>query len=67
MNDRGHFQERRRLLRWLGAVALVLPAALAACANSNTSGRRTRSDISGSDHRDAPSDSVYLFGRTYRF
>ena len=67
MNDQGSPLERRRLLRWLGAATLVLPAALAACANSNTSGQRTRSDIRGSDHRDAPSDNVYLFGRTYRF
>jgi hypothetical protein len=54
-------------LRWLGAAALVLPAALAACANTNAPGQRSRSDIRGSDHRDAPSDHVNLFGRTYRF
>jgi len=34
MNDQGRSLERRRLLRWLGAAALILPAALAACADS---------------------------------
>lgn len=67
MNDQGQPLERRRLLRWLGVAVLVLPAALAACAGSNTSGRRTRSDIRGSDHRDVPTDQIGLFGRTYRF
>jgi hypothetical protein len=44
--------DRRRLLRWFGA--LVLPTTLAACANS-TSPRRYRrpsSHIMGMDHRD---------------
>lgn len=67
MNEQGQPLERRRLLHWLGAAVLVLPAALAACANSNTSGQRSRSDIRGSDHRDAPTDHVYILGRTYRF
>ena len=69
MNDQGHSLERRRLLRWLGVAALVLPVALAACANSGAPRhhQRNRSDIRGSDHRDAPSDSIGLFGRTYRF
>lgn len=67
MNDQGHPLERRSLLRWLGVAALILPVALAACANSQATGQRTRSDIRGSDHRDAPSDHVNLFGRTYRF
>ena len=54
MNDQGNSLERRRLLRWLGAAALVLPGALAACANSNAPRRQARasSDIRGSDHRD---------------
>jgi hypothetical protein len=47
--------DRRRLLRWLGGTAaLILPATLAACANS-TSPRRYRrpsSHITGMDHRD---------------
>jgi hypothetical protein len=66
MNDQGHSLERRRLLRWLGAGALVLPAALAACANSNAPRQHGRppSDIRGSDHRDGP---VNIIGRTYRF
>jgi hypothetical protein len=62
MDDQGHSLERRRLLRWLGVAALVLPAALAACANSNG---RTSSDIRGSDHRDG--DPLNIIGRTYRF
>jgi hypothetical protein len=64
MNDQGHSRERRRLLRWLGVAALVLPAALAACAN-NAPGRRSSSDIRGSDHRDG--DPINIVGRTYRF
>lgn len=67
MDDQRHSLERRRFLRWLGAAALILPVALAACANSNAPGHRPPSDIRGSDHRDAPSDSIGLFGRTYRF
>ena len=62
MNDQGHSLERRRLLRWLGVAALVLPAALAACANSNG---RTSSDIRGSDHRDG--DPINIVRGTYRF
>jgi hypothetical protein len=67
MNDQGHSLERRRLLRWLGATALVLLAALAACANSNAPHERTSSDIRGSDHRDGQSDRINIIGRTYRF
>jgi hypothetical protein len=69
MNDQGHSLERRRLLRWLGAAAQVLPAALAACANSNAPRQyeRTPSDIRGSDHRDGQSDRINIIGRTYRF
>jgi hypothetical protein len=66
MNDQGNSLERRGLLRWLGAAALVLPAALAGCANSNAPQRRSRasSDIRGSDHHDGP---VNIFERTYTF
>jgi hypothetical protein len=48
----GHSLERRRLLRWFGA--LILPATLAACASSTPPGRysRSRSHITGMDHRD---------------
>jgi hypothetical protein len=67
MNDQGHALERRRLLRWLAAAALVLSAALAACANSNAPRQRTQSDIRGSDHRDGQSDPINIIGRTYRF
>jgi hypothetical protein len=69
MNDQGRSLERRRLLRWLGAAALFLPAALAACANSDAPRQyeRTPSDIRGSDHRDGQSDRINLIGRTYRF
>jgi hypothetical protein len=67
MNDQGHSLERRRLLRWLGGAALVLPATLAACANSNAPRRyeRTSSDVRGSDHRDG--QPINVIGRTYRF
>jgi len=69
MNDQGHSLERRRLLRWLGAAALVLPAALAACASSNASRQygRTPSHISGSDHRDGYSEPINIIGIRYRF
>jgi hypothetical protein len=69
MNDQGRSLERRRLMRWLGAVALVLPAALAACASSNGSRQyeRTPSHTTGSDHRDGQSEPINLIGRTYRF
>jgi hypothetical protein len=69
MNDQGRSLERRRLLRWLGAAALFLPAAPAACANSDAPRQyeRTPSDIRGSDHRDGQSDRINLIGRTYRF
>jgi hypothetical protein len=69
MNDQGHSLERRRLLRWLGAAAPVLPAALAACASSNASRQyeRTPSHITGSDHRDGQSEPINILGRTYRF
>jgi hypothetical protein len=65
MNDQGHSLERRRLLRWLGAAAFVLPAALAACANSNASRQYewTPSHITGSDHRDGqsePNNTIWL-------
>jgi hypothetical protein len=33
-NDQSHSPERRKLLRWLGAASLILPTALAGCANS---------------------------------
>ena len=33
-NEQSHSFERRSLPRWLGAASLILPAALAACANS---------------------------------
>jgi len=64
MNDQGNSLERRRLLRWLGAAALVLPAALAACSNAPQRRSRASSDIRGSDHRDGP---VNIFERTYTF
>lgn len=63
MNDQGHSLERRRLVRWLGAAALLLPAALAACASSNAS--RTPSHITGRDHRDG--EPINLIGFSYRF
>ncbi len=66
MNDQGHVLERRRPLHWLRAAALILPAALAACANSSGYGRSS-SHITGSDHRDGYAESVNIIGRTYRF
>lgn len=67
MNDQGHSLERRRLFRWLGAAALVLPAVLAACASSNASRQyeRNPSHITGSDHRDG--DPINIVGIRYRF
>lgn len=67
MNDQGHSLERRRLLRWLGAAALVLPAALSACASSNARRGRTPSDIRGSDHRDGQPGHINLLEHTYSF
>src|SRR5262245_16393979 len=48
-----HSPERRRLLRWFGAVSLILPATLAACANSTPPRhyQRPPSHITGKDHR----------------
>jgi hypothetical protein len=45
--------DRRDLLRWLGAAALILPASLAACAGSTPPRQYTRppSHITGKDHR----------------
>ena len=62
MNEQGNSLERRRLLHWLGAAALVLPVALAACANSNAPQRRSRA--SSSDRRDG---HVNIFERTDSF
>ena len=69
MSHQRHSPERRRLLRWLGAAALILPAALAACANSGGSTHygRSSSDIRGSDHHGGQSDYVNILGRSYRF
>ncbi len=67
MTDQCHCFEPGRLLRWLGAAVLVLPVALAACANSNAPHGRASSDIRGNDHRDAQTDNIYILGRTYRF
>jgi hypothetical protein len=52
-DGRSHSLERRSLLRWLGAVSLMLPAALAACANSvpPRQYKRSPSHITGKDHR----------------
>ena len=62
MTDQGHSLERRTLLRWLGAAALVVPTALTGCASSgNRKVERYSSDIRGSDHRDG-TQSVTLFG-----
>jgi hypothetical protein len=66
MNDLGHSLGGRRLLRWLGATALVLPAALAACASSHSSRQYewTPIHITGSDHRDGRSEPINIIGRT---
>jgi hypothetical protein len=49
-DDQIHSLERRSLLRWL---ALILPAALSACANSTPPRqyKRSPSHITGKDHR----------------
>jgi hypothetical protein len=52
-DDQSRSLERRRLLRWFGAASLMLPSALAGCANSipPRQYRRPRSHITGKDHR----------------
>lgn len=64
MNDHGRSLDRRRLLCWLGAAVLVLPAALAGCANSTPPRQyqRSRSHIKGKDHRNGD----YEPNRTFR-
>jgi hypothetical protein len=67
VNEQDYSLERRRLMRWMGAATLVLPA-LTACANSNSSRyERTSSHITASDHRDGRSEHINIIGRTYRF
>ena len=66
-HDRIHSLDRRNLLRWLGVAPLVLPAALTACANSNASRGWTTSHITGSDHRDGPSQPIRTYGIRYSF
>jgi hypothetical protein len=62
MNDQGH--ERRRILRWMGGAALIAPATLAGCANSTPPRQyqRSRSHITGKDHRNGD----YEPNRTFR-
>jgi hypothetical protein len=64
MKDQGHSLERRSLLCWLGAAALMLPAALAGCANSipPRQYKRTPSHIKGKDHRNGDDEP----NRTFR-
>lgn len=52
-NNQSHPLNRRSLLRWLGASALIVPFALAACANSvpPSKVKRGRSHITGEDHK----------------
>jgi len=54
MNDQDHSPERRSLLRWLGAAALVLPVTLAACASTvpPRQVKRTRSHITAKERKD---------------
>jgi hypothetical protein len=58
--------DRRRLLRWIGAASLVLPAMLAGCAGSTPPRRYQRppSHITGKDHRNGspgePNRVIYL-------
>ena len=62
--NQGQPLERRRLLRWLSAAALILPGALAGCANSTPPRQyqRSRSHITGKDHRNGD----YEPNRTFR-
>ena len=62
--NQGQPLERRRLLRWLSTSALILPAALAGCANSTPPRQyqRSRSHITGKDHRNGD----YEPNRTFR-
>jgi len=55
--DQSHSLERRSLLRWLGAASLVLPATLAACAQSvpPRQYKRTPSHITAKERKDGGS------------
>jgi hypothetical protein len=52
-NDQSHPVNRRNLLRWLGAAALIAPAALSACAHSTPPRqvKRSRSHITAKDRK----------------
>ena len=62
--SQGQPLECRRLLRWLSAAALILPAALAGCANSTPPRQYqcSRSHITGKDRRNGD----YEPNRTFR-
>jgi hypothetical protein len=53
MSDQGPRVERRRLLHWLGAAALIAPAVLSACAYSTPPRKvkRSRSHITAQDRK----------------
>ena len=53
INDQNYPLERRSLLRWLGATALIVPTALSACANSTPPRKvkRSRSHITAKDRK----------------
>jgi hypothetical protein len=55
MNDQSLFLERRWLLRWLGAAALIAPAALSACAYSTPPRKvkRSSSHITAKDRKNS--------------
>ena len=63
MNDQSHSPDRRRLLRWLGVASLVLPTALAGCANSipPRQYQRSPSHIKGKDHRNGDDEPNRIF------
>jgi hypothetical protein len=67
MNDQCHSFARCSPTHWIGAVALALSVALAACSTGTTHYGRNASHITGSDHRDGQSDRLNFIERRYSF
>jgi hypothetical protein len=69
MYDQSHPLGRRRLLRWLGAAALIVPAALSACAYSTPPRqvKRPRSYITAKERKDGGSGCWNLCDSSGRY
>jgi hypothetical protein len=69
MNDQSQALGRRRLLRWLGAAALIAPAALSACAYSTPPRKvkRSRSHITAKDRKNGGNGCWNLCNSDGRF